>query len=200
MGTVRAWLGPNPRTGTLHLPHARESAAGKRRGVGVYEIDGLLVDADLFRRLRVRGQACGSDGIADLRRALTLVTGQPLEQLRATGWTWMYGGNRLDQHLRCAVVDVAHIVTTHSLNAGELTLAREAVETALRADPYDEVSRLDLGAVLTAEGHLDQAREVIDREVCNRTDDDGPPIDLSPRTLQVLANHGDWLKHRREAS
>ena len=147
MGTVRAWLGPNPRTGTLHLPHARESAAGKRRGVGVYEIDGLLVDADLFRRLRVRGQARGSDGIADLRRALTLVTGQPLDQLRATGWTWMYGGDRLDHHLICAVVDVAHIVTTHGLATGDLAVAREAVAAALRAAPYEEISRLDLAAV-----------------------------------------------------
>ena len=200
MGTVRAWLGPNPRTGTLHLPHARESAAGKRRGVGVYEIDGLLVDADLFRRLRVRGQARGSDGIADLRRALTLVTGQPLDQLRATGWTWMYGGDRLDHHLMCAVVDVAHIVTTHGLATGDLAVAREAVAAALRAAPYEEISRLDLAAVTDAEGHHTQARQIIDRDVCNRTDDDGAPIDLPPRTLEVLANHGDWLNHRREAS
>jgi hypothetical protein len=196
---VRDWLGRNPRTGELHLPHAPESAAGKRRGVGVYQIDGLLVDADLFRRLRVRGQARGADGIADLRTALTLVSGQILDQLRPGGWSWMYEGDRLDHHLISAVVDVAHIVTTHGLATGDLAIAREAVTAALRAAPYEEISRLDLAAVTYSEGHHTRARQIIDHEVCNRTDDDGPPLDLSPRTMQVLANHEDWVR-RREAS
>jgi hypothetical protein len=42
-----------------------------------------------------------------------------------------------------------------------------------------------------------RARQIIDRDVCNRTDDDGPPIDLPSRTLELLASHGDWLNHRR---
>jgi hypothetical protein len=40
---------------------------GESLGVGVYQVDGLLIDADLFRRLRVCGEARGSDGFTELR-------------------------------------------------------------------------------------------------------------------------------------
>ncbi len=32
-----------------------------------------------------------------------LVTGKPCDQLRTGGWSWMAQGDRLDQHLLCAV-------------------------------------------------------------------------------------------------
>ena len=63
---LRDWLGVNPRTGRKHLPDARDSAAARARGIGVYQVEDLLVDADLFRRLRVRGESRGADGIDDL--------------------------------------------------------------------------------------------------------------------------------------
>jgi len=197
--TVRDWLGVNPRTGEKHLPDARESAAAKARGVGVYQVGGLLIDADLFRRLRVRAEARGADGITDLRRALTLVGGQPFDQLRTGGWSWLHEGDRLDQHMLCAVVDVAHLVTTSGLKDGDLGRARAAAELAALAAPHEEIPRLDLAAVAAAEGHEREAERILREDVCNRSDDEEAPMELSERTESIIASH-DWLTPGKAAS
>jgi LysM repeat protein len=197
--TVRDWLGVNPRTGDKHLPDARESAAAKAAGIGVYQVDGLLVDADLFRRMRVRGEARGADGITDLRRALTLVGGQPFDQLRTGGWSWLHDGDRLDQHMLCAVVDVAHMVTTDALKDGDLGQARAAAELAALAAPYEEIPRLDLAAVAAAEGHAREAERILREEVCDRSDDGEAPMELSERTESIIRSH-DWLTPGKAAS
>ena len=197
--TVRDWLGVNPRTGEKHLPNARESAAAKAAGIGVYQVDGLLIDADLFRRLRVRGEARGADGITDLRRALTLAGGQPFDQLRTGGWSWLHDGDRLDQHMLCAVVDVAHMVTTDALKDGDLGQARAAAELAALAAPYEEIPRLDLAAVAAAEGHAREAERILREEVCDRSDDGEAPMELSVRTESIIRSH-DWLTRGKAAS
>ena len=185
-------MGVNPRTGRRHLPDARAAAGAQARGIPVYQVEDLLVDADLFRRLRVRGQTRGADGIADLGQALRLVTGAPFEQLRAGGGAWLYEGDRIDQHLVCAVVDVAHLLTVHALHAGDLPQARWAAQTAAAAAPYEEIPRLDLVAVTAAEGRAAEARRILLEQVCNRSDDDGPPPDLPPRTSEIIDVAG-WL-------
>jgi nucleoid-associated protein YgaU len=197
--TVRDWLGVNPRTGEKHLPDARESAAAKARGVGVYQVDGLLIDADLFRRLRVRGEARGADGITDLCQALTLVGGQPFDQLRTGGWSWLHEGDRLDQHMLCAVVDVGHMVTTSAIKNGDLGQARSAAELAALAAPHEEIPRLDLAAVAAAEGHEREAERILREDVCDRSDDGQAPMELSERTESIIASH-DWLTPGKAAS
>jgi hypothetical protein len=197
--TVRDWLGVNPRTGEKHLPDARESAAAKARGVGVYQVDGLLIDADLFRRLRVRGEARGAEGITDLRRALTLVGGQPFDQLRTGGWSWLHGGDRLDQHMLCAVVDVAHMITTSAIKNGDLGQARAAAELAALSAPHEEIPRLDLAAVAAAEGHEREAERILREDVCDRSDDGQAPMELSERTENIIHSH-DWLTPGKAAS
>jgi len=196
---VRDWLGVNPRTGENHVPDARQSTAAKARGVGVYQVDGLLIDADLFRRLRVRGETRGAAGITDLRRALTLVVGQPFDQLRTGCWSWLHEGDRLDQHMLCAIVDVAHLVTTSALKDGYLGQARAAAELAALCAPHEEIPRLDLAAVAAAEGHAREAERILREDVCDRSDDGQAPLELSERTENIIASK-DWLTSGRSAS
>lgn len=89
-------------------------------------------------------------------------------------------GDRIDEHLTVAIVDVAHVVTTHALAAGDLRVARMATETAALAAPYEEIPRLDLAAVAAAEGHHAEAQRIIRDEICNRTDDDNAPQSSPP--------------------
>jgi len=197
---VREWLGTNPRTGEPHVPDARLARGALHRGTAVYEVVDLLVDLDLFRRLRGRGQARGSDGIEDLRTALRLVEGRPFDapvQRRAGGgWTWLVDGDRLDEHAVVAVVDVAHLVVTYALATGNLAAARMAAETAAMAAPFEEIPRLDLAAVATAEGRHAEARRIIRDEIANRTDDEGAPQELVERTEEVLQRRTEWLGSR----
>lgn len=194
VGTVRSWLGTNPRTGEPHIPHADKSEPAKTGGVRAYQVEDLLVDVDLFRRLRARGQARGSEGINDLVTALALVNGRPFDRVREAGWAWLADLN-IDQHMICAIVDVAHLVATHFLKTGDVRKARAAAETALAAAPYETIPRLDLAAVTHAEGHTDEARRIVREEVCNVADESGLPDDLSDRTTQIIAGF-DWFKQR----
>jgi len=191
---ARNWLGVNPRTRRKHLPDALKSKSGQARGIGVYELEDVLVDANLFRRLRVRGEARGADGIPDLIVALSLVSGPPFDQLRSDGYEWLTEGARVDHHLVCGIADVAHLVTTHALAVGDIKRARAAAEIAQLAAPYEEIPRLDLVAVREAEGHLDEAEDYLRDQVCNRSDDNGAPEDLSERT-QAILRHREWLSH-----
>jgi LysM repeat protein len=193
---VRAWLGNNPRIGRPHLPPSNQTRAAQAHGGWLYQVDDVLVDADLFRRLRARGQARGSAGISDLQTALRLVSGQPFSDLRPGGWGWLLEGDRVDEQLTCAIADVAHILATHGLAEDDVPTAREAVETGRLAAPYDEVLRLDLVAVTVAECHPEVAKRMLIDDVCNRADDDRGPVDLPDRTAELIARK-EWLGPRR---
>ena len=187
---VRSWLGVNPRTGTEHLPNAKHSRAAKARGIPAYQVDDLLIDWDLFRRLRARGQARGADGVEDLISGLELVTGEPFSHLRPAGWSWLLDGDRQDHIATCAVVDVAHIVIGHALANGDLDMARVAAETAYRAAPDDETSRLDLIQVASASGHTEVAERQLIDAIFNRSDDDLGPVEVPERTARIVQRRG----------
>ena len=70
--------------------------------------------------------------------------------------------------------------------------ARAAAELAQLAAPYEEIPRLDLVAVREAEGHVEDSEAYLRGQVCNRSDDGGPPEDLSQRTQAILRNR-QWL-------
>lgn len=192
---LREWLGVNPDTGEQFVPHALGTSAAAARGIGVYEVVGPLVDIDLFRRLRLRGESRGSAGLGDLATALRLVQGRPFDKLRPAGWGWLFENDRIDQHMTCAIVDVAHILVAHGLRTGDLSAARKVVETALAAAPDEEIALLDLAAVLEAEGHHDRAERVVRDKVCNRSDDGDAPVELVERTEQIV-DAREWLNRQ----
>ncbi|MBB1495462.1 LysM peptidoglycan-binding domain-containing protein [Propioniciclava sp. MC1595] len=198
LSKVRSWLGVDPTTGGNYLPDATKSPAGIARGMGIYQLVGVLADIDLFRRLRARGQARGPEGLSDLQSALGLVTGEPFTGQRGRGWAWLADGVRIDQHMVCAVVDVAHTVTIAALHSGDLQSARAATETALLAAPYEDTPRLDLAAVVAAEGDRRSAERILRDDVSNRADDGDAPDDLPERTAELVAS-APWLKKGRVA-
>ena len=198
LSKVRSWLGVDPTTGGNYLPDAAKSPAGIARGMGIYQLIGVLADIDLFRRLRARGQARGPEGLSDLQAALGLVTGEPFTGQRGRGWAWLADGIRIDQHMVCAVVDVAHTVTIAALHAGDLALARTATEIALLAAPYEDTPRLDLATILAAEGDRQAAERILRDDVSNRADDGDAPDDLPERTAELVAS-AQWLRKGRVA-
>ena len=194
---LRTWLGVNPRTGRPHVPDSRHTAAASVRGRAAYQVEDLLVDADLFRRLRARGEARGSAGLDDLRRALSLVSGTPFGQLRRNGGTWLSEGQRLDQVLLCSIVDVTHLVTTASLALGDHAAAQKAAQLAVRVAPAEETAQLDLAAALASQGHHRAAEQLLRENVFDRSDDeDEAPTEIPARTEQIIDNNPKWLARR----
>lgn len=196
VSSLRDWLGTNPRTKGPYLPAANESPAYFESGVKTYQVQDVLVDLDLFRRLRARGEARGAAGIGDLKTAMSLVRGLPFSLLREKGWSWLLDSERVHETVGCAIVDTAHILVLDALARGDLDSAREVAETACEAAPYDDICRLDLVKVAAAEGHGEVADEMLAGQVFNRTDDYLPPIDLPKRTGDVVGKEG-WGNTKR---
>lgn len=202
MRDARKWVGQDPETAESYLPSNTKTAASKKRGVGVYQISGILSDEDLFRRLRLRAQARGPEGMDDLIAALHLVAGRPFDQLRPRGYGWL-ADTPVDHQLTAAIVDVAHIVSTHGLATGDYEAARWAAEKAILAAPAEEKPRLDLAAVMAAGGDNSRAAQYLADEIHNRSDDGGAPPDLSTRTRAIMgrdANSGTTCRPASEST
>lgn len=195
LAAIRNWLGIDPRTGEEHMPRLKATRSPRSPEASNYRVRGVLTDADLFRRLRARGEARGAEGVADLESALHVVSGEPFSDLREAGWNWLLEGERLDHIMTCAIVDVAHVVTTHALANEDFKLARAAAETAYRAAPYDDISCLDLIEVAAVTGHNEIAERHLIDSIFNRSDDDFGPIDLPERTARIVRQRG-WDQSR----
>jgi hypothetical protein len=194
MSIVRAWLGDNPRTGRKFLPGATEHPLAVERGVGLYLIEDLLCDADLYKRLRLRGEARGPDGINDLRTALRLVNGAPYDELRTRGTVWL-ADNPVDHDLLCSIIDTAHIVSTMAIQTGDLQGARAAAELAVLIAPTDANPQMDLAKIAERTGDEAKAAGIL-RSVIARGDAAGDQVDLSQRN-EVIARTHRWLETTR---
>ena len=54
-------------------------------------------------------------------------------------------------------------------------------------------------ATIAAGRHCQEAARILRDEVCNRSEDGNPPLELSERTEQILASR-DWLPPMKSAS
>ncbi len=197
MYLLRDWLGDKPGTKDPYLPDAASNMGAVREGVGLYVIEELLDDADLFRRLRLRGETRGTDGLPDLLAALRLVRGTPYADRNRHTRPWLTD-RRPDIHLQTAVVDVAHLVTSIALKAGDLHQARAAAELALLIAPDETTPALDLANVAIEQGREDEAATLI-RTINDWTDHTGePPLELPERADRILRTHR-WLEPAERA-
>jgi hypothetical protein len=100
--------------------------------------------------------------------------------------------------MTAAIVDVGHIVTTHALAVGDLGVADFASSVTLAASPYDEIASLDRVAVDRALGDEEAAEDRLRNGVSNRSDDDYGPIQMPPRTTEVLEGKRQPSPTRRQ--
>ncbi|MCW2541278.1 MAG: putative LysM domain peptidoglycan-binding protein [Frankiales bacterium] len=177
LAMLGSWLGADPASGQAFLQQDSQ------------QINGLLTDVDLFRRLRLRGQARGADGLADLVKALELVSGEPFSDRRLGGYGWLVE-LPLDHLYTGMIVDVAHLVATRALAESDAALARRAAEVALVAGSRDDVPLLDLVAVCSLQGRLDEREDYV--QAVMRNHDAEVEEDLPPRTAEILRRRG-WV-------
>jgi hypothetical protein len=183
LATVRKWLGRDPATGRAYLPDAVQRPTSNGRTTGHYQLAGILYDADLFRRLRVRGQARGEKGIDDFMRALSLVGGRPYDDLREEGGVWLTG-EREDQNLLVAIVDTAHLAATMAMQSQDYPTARRAAEIAMNVAPHEDTPKLDLAKVGQAQGNSAETASIA-LAITRQRDDEGP-LPMSSRTTGLL--------------
>ena len=170
----------NPRTGAEYLP--RNAGANG----APYRLQDVLVDAELFRRLRVRGLARGEqdDRLTDWWQALHLVRGAPFGNSRPGGYGWL-AGRPVDHEYTAMIVDLAHAVATHHLAAGEPDRAEAAAKVALTAAAgSSDISLLDLVGACDAQDRRAEGDAYVRQIMANHDADDLE--DLPPRTYDVL--------------
>jgi nucleoid-associated protein YgaU len=198
LAELRKWLGTNARSGQPHVPTTRQADVFLQSGSEAYQVHDLLIDTDLFLRLRARAHAQGASGIIDLHSAMKLVRGRPFDMLRRDGWSWLTEGERLDLIIGHAIIDVAHTVFLRAMADGDHDLARTAATTGLRAVPEDETLRLDLVQLEHALGDVEAADRRLREEIVGRDDHGLDGIDVPERTRQVLdAKRETWQQRRR---
>jgi len=180
---TRRWLGTNPATGRHYLP-PNPSLAGS-----TYRIDDVLIDVELFRRLRTRGAARGADGIADFEAALALVSGVPFDGQRPKGYGWLID-NRVDHYCTAMIADVSHIVATHYLAINEPEKAAAAAQVALKAGSHEDTALLDAAGGCFDAGNRAEGASYIKRIMARHGAEEEE--DLPKRTYEILLRRG-WL-------
>ncbi|GAA1874115.1 LysM peptidoglycan-binding domain-containing protein [Myceligenerans crystallogenes] len=183
LADVRDWLGNRP-DGTPWLPLGRSGRPSAKNPPHRFRVDGCLIDADLFLRLKARAYRRGDDGLADFVSALRLVRGRPFTLPRPdVRWVWATEGEHRDAILTAAISDVAQIVIAGAVLADDVDLAHEAYRIGSSVDPDGEVLKLSRAMLELADGHPERARDLA-TEILAERGDESPP-DEKDRTSQI---------------
>jgi hypothetical protein len=194
---VRLWLGRQPATGAEYIPRV-----GSGNLAGLYSAHGLLIDGELFRRLRLRGTArgLGNGGVADLLNALRLVDGRPLDHARIPprrsrgsticneAYSWLIDFP-IDHEYEVMIADTANTAGQFLLDDGDLEQASWAARVAIRAGDQSGAPLLILLQVAEKRGNQAEAKEYL-RQIMTIYDADVEE-DLPPRTYEIIRRL-DW--------
>ncbi|MFD2796395.1 LysM peptidoglycan-binding domain-containing protein [Promicromonospora vindobonensis] len=173
LSDARAWLGNRP-DGTPWLPMGQGGRPSEKRPPHRFRIEGCLVDADLFLRLRARAYRRGAAGLDDLVTALRLVRGRPFTVSgRPERWLWATEGEHRDAILTAAIVDVTELTIARSVVAGDLDLAREAYRIGTGVDPVGEVLKVSIAMLELADDHPERAQDLAN-EILEQRGDEWP--------------------------
>lgn len=180
LSLTRRWLGGHG--GRLHLPHRYD---GADRHLGTYALVGVLLDWQLFRRLRTRA-AARDDPRLDLVSALRLVAGAPFDATRVRGYGWLVQEG-LGHLVFGAVLDAAHRLVDLSLAAGDVPTAAWAAERARACDPRQlaDTPLVDSARVAVALGDGERARSLV-RHLVHLREGAVVEEDLAPATFAAL--------------
>ena len=79
------------------------------------------------------------------------------------------------------------------------TMSAFSARTSYTAAPYDEIARLDLIGVDHALGNHDAADTALADDILTRSDDALGPVDLPPRTAEIIRRRG-WQPTRTRSA
>lgn len=157
----------------------------------IYRLRGHLLDWDLLRRLRKRGQARAAaehpGAIADYEAALDLLRGPVLSGVRPGGYAWLnHHDQRHDLQIPGFIIDTAHELVDIALAAGDTARARRAAERARDIDidvafdrPLTDLMRI---------AHAEDNRAELELHAAVLLDARGfdVPEDLAPDSFAIL--------------
>jgi nucleoid-associated protein YgaU len=189
MSKVRRWLGTDA-DGREYLPKAADEEGYR---VDLLPGGGVLVDEQLFRRLRLRSQVeQGANRIGQLHKALDLVTGYPFDDQRDEGYRWLVD-TPFDEFAKAMIDDVAHEIADYYLpedpqQSADPHRATEAADVALRAGSTSDTPWLDKMRAAYQLGRIAEAETYVRRIVENNPSGDEEE-DLPKSTYDVLLRY-----------
>lgn len=176
LARTRKWLGED-QDGEPLLPHVEEGR--------IQLSDDVLVDWRLFQQLVDRSRhRRGPERLADLEKAISLVTGPPFAHVPRSRYQWLVGNN-LEEEMTATFVDAANELAEARLNMGDLDRAKRIAKQVQSVDRADERSWRTLLRVESSVGSPRRLRDTI-RSLLEAVEVDSIE-DLTPETAQLAA-------------